>query len=328
MQPEVSVVVPVFRGEAYVAATLRSLQAQEFADFEVLCIDDCSDDGSGEIIRAMAAGDRRIRYVRTEANLGNVPRVLSRYLPEARGRYFAYTSQDDSFSPDWLGSMVEVARDSGAEAVVPDLVFHDEVHGDTRWLRNSDRVPVTGSEAFLLSLDWTIPGNALFHRSLFERFGFFDFGMYADEYSWRFYFLQCRKVAFARGLFRYFQGNPDAITRKLSPGMLDRPGTDYRLWQLVEEHAPHSPWTTRQAQQSFRALRNALALIEVHPELRVEAQRVEEARGLMRNDPAFRRRLRQSYGRGLLGRLSAFGLDHPGALRLVARVNRLRAGRL
>ena len=324
MRPRVSVVIPVYRGQAYVAATLRSLKAQELADFEVLCIDDCSDDESCEIIRSLAAEDARIRYFRTDTNLGNVPRVLSRFLGEARGDYFAYSSQDDSFSVDWLSSMVNTAEATGAEAVVPDLVFHDDERGDYRWLRNSYRALVSGTEAFLLSLDWSIPANALFHRSLWERFGFFDFGMYADEYSWRYYFLQCRMVAFAAGVFRYYQGNQNAITRKLSVGMLDRVSNDFRLWQLVEEHASHSPWVTRYAQHTFRSLRHALALSEASPALRAEYGRIDAATRAMRGDAVFRQRLRESYP-SPLGRLSEIGLNHPLALRLVAKANHFRA---
>ena len=320
--------MPVYRGEAYVAATLRSIQGQDLGDFEVLCIDDCSDDGSSAIIQSMAASDHRIRYLRTDRNFGNVPRVLRAYLGEARGEYLVYTSQDDSFSADWLSSMVAKAETSGAEAVVPDLVFYDDEGSELRWLRNSHRAPVTGSEAFLLSLDWTIPGNALFHRSLFERFGFFDFGMYADEYSWRFYFLQCRAVAFASGVFRYYQGNPEAITRKASIGMLDRPYNDYRLWRLVEEMASQSSWATRQARQSFLALRYAYALAEEHASLRPGLPRVDEAAQAMSSDVSFNRRLAESYGGGLHAQMVLLGLRHPSSLRLAAKLNRLRGKRV
>jgi glycosyltransferase involved in cell wall biosynthesis len=172
MQPEVSILIPVYRGEAYIGATLRSLQDQKLTSFEVLCVDDCSDDGSAEIILAHAAESPRVRYLRTDQNLGNVPRILTRYLNEIRGRFFVYSSQDDTFSPDWLSSMIEAAVRTGAEAVVPDLVFYDGERGEYRWLRNSYRAEVSGVEAFLLSLDWSIPSNAMVHRSLFERLEF------------------------------------------------------------------------------------------------------------------------------------------------------------
>lgn len=326
MRPTVSLLIPVYRGEAYIASTLRSVQAQDYSNFELLCIDDCSPDRSGEIILEMAAEDPRIRYKRTVTNLGNVPKVLNRHLGEMRGEYFAYASQDDSFSPDWLSSMVEAVGRTGADAVVPDLVFYDDDRGETRWLRNSARDPISGTEAFLLSLDWTIPGNAMFHRSLFERFGFFDFGMYADEYSWRYYFLHCRKVAFASGVFRYFQGNPNAITRKLSPAMLDRAYNDYRLWRLVEDHAPQSPWVRQYARQAFRSLRQGIAEITAIPSMRREAGRLAVALEAMRDDRDFRLRLIESFDRPLPGRMALLALAVPTLLRLGARIDRLRPG--
>lgn len=323
IMPEASVVIPVYQGEAYIEATLRSLQAQTFSDFEVLCIDDCSSDRSEDIILAMATGDPRIRYVRTSENLGDVPRVLGRYLQQVRGTYLAYSSQDDSFSPNWLSRMIELAKETSADAVVPDLVFYDD-GGVTRWLRNSHREPMSGTEAFLLSLDWTIPGNALFRRSLYDRHGFEDFGMYADEYTWRFYFLKSGKVAFADGLFRYYHGNPDAITRKLSPGMLDRAYNDYRLWRLVEDHAPLSPWATDYAQQAFRSLRHGFALMHRNASLRTELPRLQKAVAAMRSDVRFLDRLRESFGSSVKGSLAVLGLYLPSLFRLDGTFDHLR----
>ena len=59
--PAVSVVMPVYNGETYVAAAIESILGQTFTDFEFLIIDDGSQDGSLELIRSYEACDDRIR---------------------------------------------------------------------------------------------------------------------------------------------------------------------------------------------------------------------------------------------------------------------------
>lgn len=325
LSPAISILVPVFRGEAFLPGLFESLRAQTFTDWEVLCIDDCSDDGSAAIIAAEAARDPRIRYLRSPENVGFVPRLLNRFRHEVRGSHFAYSSQDDSFSPDWLASMWATMRETGADAVVPDLVFHDEVRGDFRRLDNSGRAPVSGEEAFFLSLDWTIPGNALWPRRMLEDHGFFEFGMYADEYSARVWFLDCATVAFASGTFRYYQGNPNAITRKRSARRLDYPENEWRLWQLAHARRPGSPPVARHARSVLRALIEARVEIAQWPELAPAAGRLDAVTAGIA-DPFFRRSLAAAFPSRAMGRAAAALAARPAVLGALARLIALRRG--
>jgi glycosyltransferase involved in cell wall biosynthesis len=237
----VSVIIPVYRGEKLIERTLDSLAAQTFADFEVLCVDDHSPDGSATIIKERSAKDPRIRYLQTPVNQGTVPKVINCIRDEVRGRYFVYSSQDDYFSADWLEKMVAAMEQGEADAVVPNLEF---VTSDGEVLRKAsgwDRFgeqTISGKEAFVLSLDWSIPGNALWKSEFLRKYGFFDFGLYADEYTARDYFLKCHRVRFCDGIFYYSQANPDAITKKIAPGRLDYPYNQFRVWELIHEVSP------------------------------------------------------------------------------------------
>jgi glycosyltransferase involved in cell wall biosynthesis len=68
--PRVAVCVPVYRNAAHLALTLESVLAQTFQDWELVAVDDHSDDGSFEIAQSFAARDPRITVHRNEANLG------------------------------------------------------------------------------------------------------------------------------------------------------------------------------------------------------------------------------------------------------------------
>ena len=238
--PIISIVIPVYNGEKYLYQTLDSLLSQTFTQFEVLLTDDCSLDSSSVVINNFKKKDSRIRYIKTNANLGIVPKVLSYALPHVRGSYFLYSSQDDLFSNDWLEKMYEMAKHTNADAVIPDMVFFhgDESKSDRKWIGLYGRrdVVLSNREAVELSLDWIIHGFVLWNINVIRNTGFFDFGMYADDYSVKNFYLKCNKVVFSEGVFFYRQDNPDAITKKVSYKRFDQPFNYYKIYEFLLEN--------------------------------------------------------------------------------------------
>jgi len=105
-EPLVSVLIPVFNGEPFLAACLESVLAQDFGDYEVLISDDGSTDGSPAIIESYARRDSRIRSWRNPANLG-IGGNFNSCLRAARGEYLKYVLQDDKLlKPSALRQMV------------------------------------------------------------------------------------------------------------------------------------------------------------------------------------------------------------------------------
>lgn len=91
--PLVSVVLPVFNGATTLARAIASIQAQSFADWELLVLDDGSADESRSIAAALAADDGRIRVL-SQSHQGIVP-ALRAGCAEARGTYLARMDADD-----------------------------------------------------------------------------------------------------------------------------------------------------------------------------------------------------------------------------------------
>jgi glycosyltransferase involved in cell wall biosynthesis len=96
--PRVSVVMPVYNVERYVAEAIRSVLAQSYADFELLIIDDGGQDRSIEICRGF--DDRRIRII-SQANCG-LAGARNTGIAEARGEVIALLDSDDRWLPDKL----------------------------------------------------------------------------------------------------------------------------------------------------------------------------------------------------------------------------------
>ncbi len=104
--PRVSVLIPTYRYAGYLREALDSVLAQDFADFEVLVSDDCSGDGSAEILREYAARDARIRAHVQPSNIGMVQN-WNWCLARARGEFVQFVFGDDLLArPDALGQMV------------------------------------------------------------------------------------------------------------------------------------------------------------------------------------------------------------------------------
>jgi glycosyltransferase involved in cell wall biosynthesis len=103
---KVSVLVPVYNGEPFLAECLESVLAQDFADMEILVADDASTDGSVALVERYAAKDSRVRWWRNPGKLG-LARNFNCCLRAATGEYIKYVLQDDKLvSPLAIRSMV------------------------------------------------------------------------------------------------------------------------------------------------------------------------------------------------------------------------------
>lgn len=99
IKPKVTIIVPVFNAEKYIKKCLDSLVYQTLSNIEIVCVDDCSTDGSLEIIRQYAETDSRIRVIIHEENLG--PGVArNNGLNFARGEYIMFLDSDDWYEQD------------------------------------------------------------------------------------------------------------------------------------------------------------------------------------------------------------------------------------
>jgi hypothetical protein len=106
--PTISVLIPLYNKEAWVARCLESIRAQTFTDYEIIVVDDGStDDGAATAKRYLAARDQFI----TQANAGPGA-ARNRGIAVARGQYLAFIDADDEWVPEFL------ARAAGAFAVL------------------------------------------------------------------------------------------------------------------------------------------------------------------------------------------------------------------
>jgi glycosyltransferase involved in cell wall biosynthesis len=102
----VSILIPTYNGERFLAEALRSALDQTHREIEVLVADDASTDRTPEILAEAAAADPRVRVIRRARNLGAFDNTAT-LVAEARGEYVKYLLHDDLLAPDCVETLLE-----------------------------------------------------------------------------------------------------------------------------------------------------------------------------------------------------------------------------
>ncbi|MBW7921973.1 MAG: glycosyltransferase family 2 protein [Rubellimicrobium sp.] len=111
--PRVSVIMPVRDAGAFLGSAIASVQAQSLTAWELLAVDDGSDDDSAAILGQAAAADGRIRLLDSGGRLGPAA-ARNVALAAARGRYLAFLDADDLWHPDKLARQTQAMAATGA----------------------------------------------------------------------------------------------------------------------------------------------------------------------------------------------------------------------
>lgn len=117
-RPKVSIVIPVYNGANYLAEAIDSALAQTYANFEVIVVNDGSDDGGATARIAQGYGNR-IRYF--EKSNGGVASALNLGIAAMRGEFFSWLSHDDLYHPEKVACSIDALRAAGR----PSLAFCD-----------------------------------------------------------------------------------------------------------------------------------------------------------------------------------------------------------
>lgn len=115
--PKISIIVPVYKVEKYIARCIESIQRQTLVEWELILIDDCSPDKSLCIIQDYASKDDRIIYRRQDHNHG--PMLARRWGDElASGEYITYCDGDDTFPDNALLTLYDRAVKNDVDVAI------------------------------------------------------------------------------------------------------------------------------------------------------------------------------------------------------------------
>ncbi|PSV46994.1 glycosyltransferase family 2 protein [Photobacterium sp. GB-36] len=113
-KPLVSVITPSFNCEKSISSTIESVINQSFIDWEMIIVDDCSTDGSVDVIESFMKKDSRIRLIKRLWNAG--PAIARNVAIEsAQGRYIAFLDSDDQWFENKLEKQISFMQDQNIE---------------------------------------------------------------------------------------------------------------------------------------------------------------------------------------------------------------------
>ncbi len=228
--PEISVIVPVYRAEAFLRKCTESILSQTFADLELLLVEDGSPDQSGALCDAIAGEDPRVRVFHKEN--GGVSSARNLGMEKAQGRYLAFADADDWLPPDALALLHAALEKNGADTAGG---AHNRVEVDGSSALEPGAMPagVYGPEEIragildrLLAERMGKPGevlNGFIWRFLFSKEIIrannitFDGAYLEDELFLLEYFCHARKLAMRDEPVYYYLQNPVSVTRRYLP---------------------------------------------------------------------------------------------------------------
>jgi len=190
--PKVSVCVPTYNGSAYLAQCLESVLKQDFQDFELLIVDDCSSDSTVSLAEEFSRRDARVRVTVNKRNLGLVGN-WKKCVQIARGEWIKFVFQDDTIAPSCISAMVKAIR-PGVDLVVVQrsLEFADDTSEAVRnmyWdcISAADLTKYFPGATFISPSDFASlvlrvahrnfigePTSTLVRASAFSKFGYFN----------------------------------------------------------------------------------------------------------------------------------------------------------
>lgn len=213
--PLISVVIPVYKVEAYLDRCVESVVRQSYEKLEILLVDDGSPDRCGAMCDAWAGKDSRIRVLHQKnAGLGA---ARNRGTEIAVGEFVTYVDSDDYLAPDAIELLLRLLREQGAEIAVADCVKTQEDHVSFDRTTEEQIRLFTGKEACMTLQGWELympmvtAWGKLFPRELLLREAFTEGRLHEDEATtYRLYAAVSRVALSSRPVYAYYQ-NPNSI---------------------------------------------------------------------------------------------------------------------
>ena len=236
---EVTIVMPIFNAERFLDESISSLLSQTCRNWNLICVDDGSTDKSKAIVEAYCRKDARIKLI-SQTNAG--PAVArARAIELVDTEYVAILDSDDAYVPDYIEKMLQRAKETNADCIVPNVSFY----GGSKILQNmfeqnnlsSDLVINDGKTAFAMTIPWKLHGWIMVRSCLAKEYYTIQQASYSkfnsDEYITRLLYLKSHKIALCSAVYKY-RMDSSSITRKPSLKMMDYLETNAKLLWLAE----------------------------------------------------------------------------------------------
>lgn len=228
--PKISVIVPVYKVEAYLDRCVESVVNQTFENFELILVDDGSPDNCGAMCDAWAAKDSRIHVIHQKNGGLSAARNagLEWVFRQGEGQWITFLDSDDWLQPNMLEWMLRAAEEGHTDVSV---CAYENTGGEDPWEQETYRAESWTAGDFYQQkfINATIACGKLYAKHCFESHRFPVGKLHEDEFTTYRVLFEAEKIAFLpMPLYAYYV-NPNGITKTgWSPRRLD-------AWEAYEQ---------------------------------------------------------------------------------------------
>ncbi len=206
--PKISIIVPVYNTDKYLAECLDSVLAQTFQDFEVICVNDGSPDNSQKILDEYAARDARIKVL-FQKNAGVVA-ARNNAISESNGKYLFPLDSDDKIAPDCLEHLLKHLESGKCDVATPKVFWFGEKSGELVMKKPSKLNMSRGN---------CLVNAALFDKKYWVKYGGYDplFNEALEDYDfWANFIYDNKKICNVPDAVFYYRAKSSAESRNSS----------------------------------------------------------------------------------------------------------------
>lgn len=115
--PLISIIIPMYNSQEYILETIRSALSQTYKNFELIIVDDCSNDKSTDIVKMLMVQDDRIKLIESDVNFGGPARPRNIGIDNSKGEYIAFLDADDVWCKLKLEKQLKILESSGYDII-------------------------------------------------------------------------------------------------------------------------------------------------------------------------------------------------------------------
>ncbi|MEW6008114.1 MAG: glycosyltransferase [Candidatus Omnitrophota bacterium] len=217
IKPLVSIILAVHNEENFITKTLDSILHQTFKDFELIVINDCSKDKTGEILKSYASSDPRIKVIKNETCMG-LARSLNKGIEISEAKYIARIDAGDIAEKSRLEKQVKYMEEFSDVSVLGSWAYLIDIKGEVigEW-----RVPEEVNARILYMKNGVVHPTVLIRKELFSNIGKYNFSFkHAEDYElWARALKNKAKLMNLQEFLTFVSQRAEGVTRKHFKGM-------------------------------------------------------------------------------------------------------------
>ena len=239
-QPEISIIIPVYKVEKYLNCCLDSVLSQTFSDFEVILVDDGSPDNCGKICDEYAKKDPRFCVIHKEN--GGISDARNAGLKVATGRYIGFVDSDDYIEPEMYAVLYRMIQEENADIAVCGMY---NCFGSKRTVQYSPKETFVcdGKQALAFMLEGkkveAVVCNKLYRKEFFHKYSFLKDKIYEDIFLLPSLFLSSDKVVVTTEHYYNYRHRAESITTSpYSEAAWDMVDAYKQAYEQIRDYCP------------------------------------------------------------------------------------------